>query len=352
MILDGDGFAHYGADETLLTDGEYAEINQCTLETVAGYPCVTIDANVGRLRKVFRRATALDEGGIGYFFYVPSLPTDSDSLGLALFRDSANYTCISLVMTSTGQVAAWRDNVDDGVLLGESAPCFDTGAMQHFECNCIFDVSSGAIEVRVNGVTVLNLTGIDTLTHGVPITPSTAAPTQYALGKASGTSTGGVDISVASLFERDADGSFGNTFVGERRLLLNLADADTAVEEWVPSTGTSSFAMVDNVPPNDAQYLETDVVGDRTVLGIANLPATVVSIAAVIVKTRQWKSDAGVATTKVGLISNAVEEQGDDEAVTQAPTFYTTVFETDPNTSTLWTPAAFNAATFSIERTA
>jgi hypothetical protein len=47
-------------------------------------------------------------------------------------------------------------------LLGRSDPCVAPGGYHHFEFKTKIDNATGYIEVRVNEVTVLNLTGIDT----------------------------------------------------------------------------------------------------------------------------------------------------------------------------------------------
>lgn len=350
MLLDADKFAHYGTDETLLSQGAWAEVNSVILETYSGVPVVRINENVGRLRKVFNRATPMEEGGVAFRFLIEDLPSDSDSLALAIFRDSDNWAVITLAVSSTGQVVLWSSSVDEGAILASSAPEVSTGSFQHFECNCVFEDGTGAVEVRLNGVTVLNATGVSTRTHWTPFGDSTSLPAQVALGRASGTSTGGVDIRITDYMERDAEGYQNTTFVGEKSLVLVVPNGDTAQEDWIPSTGSSSFAMVDNIPPNDAQFLAGANDGDRTDLALENLGGTVVSIVGVVVKSRQWKTDAGTATTAIGMVSGGDEEQSATRALTTAPTYYTDVFETDPDTGALWTPSGFNAADLSLTR--
>ncbi len=48
------------------------------------------------------------------------------------------------------------------------------------------------------------------------------------------------------------------------------SSADTATEEWTPSTGADSSAMVDDIPADDAEYLSSTVNGQQSILALTD----------------------------------------------------------------------------------
>lgn len=351
MLRHGDGFDHYGDDETLLLQGPYAQASNVTLVNTprTGTRALKLQSAVGVLRRVF--GEPLDEFGLGFAFNVASLPLESDALSFAQFRDDNNWGVVTLLMSSTGQIVAMRGG-NGGTEIGRSSPVVLTGSYQHFECNVVSDLVAGAVECRINGVTVLNVTGEDTLTHTGLGGPSTLLPSQWAIGATAGAITGSVDMVIDDLFFRDAQsGSFNNTFVGDKKVYTVFPTADTAVEDWVPSSGVDSYQMVNNNPPVDTDFLSSSTVADETDLELDALPAEVVSIAGVFIVTRMWKSDAGDGSVTPGMVSGATQQDGEEHALSLSPTDYIDVFEVDPNTASPWSVVGFNAAKSAITRT-
>lgn len=343
-----EGFDHYGDDEDLLEQGPYAEVNLSTLSTEAprtGSRALKIGAgNDGGFRRVF--GADLSEVGIGYAFLIPELPSNSQSMALAQIRDNANNELMTLGVTSTGQVQAWAGPnrlvaSPPGEIRGTSAPVVLAGSYQHFEAH----IGADFVEVRLNGVTVLNLTGVAWFA---------GAFAQVQVGSPGLAVTGfPLYMMVDDLYAWDTTSGTQNTdFVGDKKVWTVFPDADTATEEWTPATGANSWAMLDDVPPQDGtHYLAADAAGTRSDFEIDDVPETIVAIAGVMLATRAWKTDAGNAKVQVGMISDGDEERGAEHALSQAPTYYHDVFELDPATATLWTVEGVNAAQSLLERT-
>src|SRR3546814_17566377 len=67
-------------------------------------------------------------------------------------------------MSTTGVVRAYRGADYLGTLLGQgSSPAIVANAWQHVEAKVVISDTVGTVEVRVEGVTVLDLSGLDTL---------------------------------------------------------------------------------------------------------------------------------------------------------------------------------------------
>lgn len=350
-----DGFDHYGNDATLMQDGSYAAAS-VTLRTdrprSGTHQCRITAGDDGGLRRVF--GDDLEEVGVGYAFYIPTLPTNSGSLCLAEFRDNANIAQFGICVTSTGQVFCYRGGGENGpqfgAILDTSGVCVVAQSYQHFEVRGLCDDAVGAVEVRLNGVTVLNLTGANTKAARA----ADAIIAQVFVGAAGEAVIGFPGyVDMDDFFCWDTlSGSENNDFVGDKKVYTVFPDADTATEDWTPSVGSDSFEMLNNSPPiDDTDYLVTDDVGARTIVGLQDLPEGIVAIAGVMFATRTWKTDAGNSKVQVGSISAGSETDGVIHAVSMAPTYYTDVFEHDPNTSALWTVAGFNASQALVERT-
>lgn len=353
MLRGLEGFDHYGGDATLMLDGQYADVNGVisTANPRSGAHHFRITpANFAGYRWVY--GDDLAEAGHEYAFWVPNLPTNSTDWHLAQFRNNDNALQFGVLVTTTGQVALYRgDMVGNYVIIATSRPkVIKTKSYQHFGVRGLCDSAAGSCEVRINGVTVLNVAGVNT--KGA--TTSDEVIAQVLVGCPKNVASGlpnPLDIDDASWWDT-LTGGLINDFVGDKKIYTLFPNADTATEDWTPSVGSDSSAILANNPPDDdTEYLTADTVGDRTAVSLQDLDDSVVAISAVMTVARVWKTDAGNSKIKVGLISDGDEDDGEEWALSEAPTYYQDVHETDPATGTLWTVDGFNAAELVVERT-
>lgn len=351
MLLWIDSFDKYGGSATLLTQGIYAAAAGVTLSSAAprtGTYCARITPLTGDrgLRRVF--GADLQEAGVGYAFNIPTLPSASEQMIVAGFADNAlNYQLV-LSVSTTGQIVAHRGNPNDvgSIVLGTSAPVVTAGSYQHFECRAYCDSIDGAVEVRMNGVTVLNLVGVDTDAE------DSGNFAQVKIGLIANNFSGfPAYMDVDDLFAWDtASGTQNVDFIGDKKVYCRLPDGDTAQADWVPSAGTEGWSILDNQPPNDAIYISAPNPGAVSRFDIANLPAEVVSIAGVQITLRAFKSDAGNAKVQTGIRQGSDTDVGVLHALTQAPAGYSDVFETDPTTGAPFTVSDFDSLLLQIDR--
>lgn len=347
-----DGADHYGDDEELLTQGVYAEVGSTTLSTLnprTGARHFRITAgNNGGLRRVFGNVRGTI--GVGYAFYIPSLPTNSNSLCLAQIRDNGNLPVMSLGVSTTGQIVAWDgpNSSSFGIIRGASAPVILARSYQHFEAR----MSNNTVEVRLNGVTVLSVSG--TFAGG----NQSPAPTQFAQVQigAPGLAITGFPpyFDVDDLFCWNALGSTNNDFIGDKKVYTRLPVSDSAMsgeDDWPTNVGGDKWEVLDNVPPNDESFIEAAAPGPVQVCGIGDFPSQIVAVAGVMVVTRAWKADAGNAKISVGVISGGSVETGDDHPLSMAPTYYHDPFDIDPETDAAWTVNGLNGIETRLERT-
>lgn len=344
-----DGFDHYGATAARLLEGAYASANLVTLSNVnprtGGRHARIQGAFDTGLRRVFGadKATA----GLGFAFYLPALPSNSSSVCLASFRTNSNTSIFTVNVSSTGQLLV-RDGLNTDPVLATGPVAVVAGSYQHFECRATIAGDEISIECRINGVTVLNASGLEVDNVGSFAQAQVGTSGQGVFGFPS-------YMDVDDFYAWDGEGAANNDFVGDKKVYTGFPNSDGAEQEWSPSVGSDGYAMLDNVPPLDAsQYLSADeggTGGDRSTFGLESFPLEIVSIAGVMTATRFWKTDAGDARTQVGVISGLVEEKGDEHALSMSPRWYHDVFEVDPATGTPWILADVNDLQTLIERT-
>lgn len=341
-LLWADGFDHYGGVIARLRDGVYSSLDNASLVTNpvrTGTRALQIwsGGNDSGARRVLPAET--DNVGFGFAFNITNLPTDTTSCALGQLLSKTNAQLATITIYPTGAIAV-RRGLRGGTILAESAAeVIMPGSFQHFECA----VDGDNLEIRINGVTVLNLTNLDL-----------AAPiAQLYIGGCYGYPKTGatmIDMTIDDLFAWDKSGATVNTWVGDKKVYTRMPDEDGPDQDWTPSVGTEAWPILDNIPPNDTQYLTATEEGDKVSVGIAAFSTDIVSIAGVYVTARMWKTDAGNAKVSIDMVSGDEATDNDPVAVSNAPRWYGKVFDADPETLMPWTVSGLNDALVRLER--
>jgi hypothetical protein len=240
------------------------------------------------------------------------------------------------------------------VSLGATAsPVVTAETYQHVEALVFFSQTVGTVEVRVNGVTVLSITGADTVA-----TANVECSQVAFLCAANDTSNAdhGVISDLDDVFCYDDTGSFNNTFVGDRRVLTLFPDADTAQADWTVVGAANGFDAINQAnPDDDTTYISAGVPGSPTEVsefGVEDLPAGISAVSAVVLVNRSRKTEAGTANVQMSVISGAAESAGTDHPMTEVYTYRQDVFETDPDSAAPFTPSEVDAIVIKADRTA
>ena len=338
-----DGFDHYGVTANL-TEGAWAE-------NTAQLSSVNPRTGAFHLRSAAATTTRRVLGGakttvgIGSVVYMNNLPLSNNSFAVYQFRDAANVDQISVIIQSTGTIEVKRGPAG-GTSLGVTAsPVVVAEAYQHIEALVFFSQTVGTVEVRVNGVTVFNVSGVDT------VATSLVECSQVAICRTQGSCTADMD----DVFCYDGLGSFNNTFLGDRRVLTLFPDANTVQADWTVVGAATGYEAIDEASPDgDTSYITAGVPGspgDISEFGIQNLPAGVSSVSGVVVVSMARKTEAGPANTQWSVISGSFEAAGANTPMTEVYTYRQDVFESDPGTGAPFTPTAVNDLEIKVERT-
>lgn len=340
-----ESFDKYGTGTAFMLDGIWAQLSDVALGSASPAARTgTYRLEFGAALASARRVLSANETkvGVGAAWYMPDLPGFNFANCVADFRDSNNACNVSAFVTSTGAVQVYRgDGSSGGTSLGVTNPGVVTAASwNHIEVLITFSDTVGTVDVYVNNVNELSLSGVDTVATII----ASCAQIIWRTGNPNN------PMFMDDLYVYDGTGSHNNSQVGDIQISLQMPNGDTATANWSKSTGSSGFALIDEVPPDDAGYI-FDAANTASIFDFASVPATATAIKCVQTTSRQKKSDAGTATIQVSMVSVAATATGVDNQVTTVFSGYTDIFEVDPNTSGIWSPAAVNAAQVKIART-
>lgn len=312
---------------------------------------------VKQARRIFGVASQVV--GIGYRFQVEDLPSNESDSGLVLadFRDVSNAAHCMIVMGTDGSVLALRGgNMNNtalgGTVLGRSDPCIAAGGYHHIEIKVKIDNSVGYIEVRINEVTVLNLTGIDTQNT------ANATAAQISIGMNGSVLSGPAGFGlfdVDDVFAWDTDSSDAeNTvvdWVGDKGCYFLRPNADTADADWAKSTGTVGYSLIDEVPPVNTDYIVDTTGAARSIFGVQSLPGNVAEVIAFMHVIYGRKEESGTVTVHGGIVVGSEESVGPDDSPSTAYAYLRPAPKTiDPDTGVAWANDA--EPELLIERTA
>jgi hypothetical protein len=127
---------------------------------------------------------------------------------------------LSLVTGSSGSLEVWHDFAGTPTLLGTATSALaDPDTFYNIEMKVFWSTTAGTVELRVDGLTVLNLTGLD-LDHDFG-PQNVEFDTVYWDG-----SSTPCDITHDDIYVLDEAGSWANDFLGPRDILCLVPTAD------------------------------------------------------------------------------------------------------------------------------
>ena len=282
--------------------------------------------------------------GIGLHLWMDSLPPDNVSCPYISFRDAGNSVLFSVRILSNGSMEVRSTDRSTGTLLAATTgPVVTANAYNHIEIKGTSNATTGAVEIRVNGVTKVSATGLNTGTGPIA---------QIGLGSYGYHISTGCTPYWKDIVFWDTSGSYANDFLGSVSVFQLDLDGDVSLGGWTPSTGVTGYDLLDETPPNDADYIAADATPPAAAsFTFGDLPIDVTSVTAVLPIIRAQKTDGGDCDLQTGLISGVSTQLQTNRPITTAFTYWWDVSHTDPATAAAWLPSAVDAATLQIDRT-
>jgi hypothetical protein len=144
------------------------------------------------------------------------------------------------------------------------------GGYNYIETHVRFDRLVGFVIVRLNGIVVLSLTGIDTVGY-----PGNAFASGFQL-MGVGTVSANPPSQHADTYLLDPLVAPNTTFLGAVRIYsaLQVPFADASPLQWTPSVAGAHYPLVNTVPPDLTKYVESNTPGqvDEYLHSIAGIP--------------------------------------------------------------------------------
>jgi hypothetical protein len=201
-------------------------------------------------------------------------------------------------------------------------------------------VSTGAIEVRVDGTTVLTVSSIDINTSTLTLAGAifSGAATQWYVD----------DI---IMFDSTGSAPF-NDYIGDVRIETLIPNGAGATQNWTANTGTQTDAVDDtpNAADDDTTYISSSTVSQKSCFDMSNLSNTPTAIHGVQLRPRMKKSDAGNRTARAYVRSSSSETNGTTLGLSTDYSWRRGgCVETDPATSSAWTGSGVDGAQLGVE---
>jgi len=272
-----------------------------------------------------------------------SLPsaTDTITLGMALridgsqggltkfveFKNSGSVIFTLAYNASTGTLAVYRG--DNSNLLG-SSPVFPTTTWQYVELSVTRNGSTGTVDLKIDGASVLSLTGQNT---------GSSAIDNISL-RGLGGNTKFDDLYVVNSI----------TSLGECRVTTLVPNADTADKDWAANSGSNNYDRVNQAPADgDTTYISSSNVGDIDLYDMGALGFTPAQIHAVQTAIVARKDDATLRQVRAKLKSGSTTADGGDHTLGTSYNTFRELLTQDPDTSAAWSASGVNAVQVGVE---
>jgi hypothetical protein len=253
-----DNFNIYGTDagrNARLLDGIYAETTRSALvvdpdpNAGGGMVMQKFGGGLGGdLRKVLLNARTT-VGALGRFWFtnLPTAPGIAECPTLFSFRDLNNVTHVNVTIDPVGNIVVNRIDGAATVQIGITPnPVLTANAWKHVEAKAFIDPANGTVEVRVEGVTIINIGPLRTTNNAGGTVNSCQQIAQQSCQDGAGPTMYMKDYIIW-----DNTTAFNNNFMGSCQVLKTIPDADVALN-WAPTPADGiGFDKINEVTPDD-----------------------------------------------------------------------------------------------------
>jgi hypothetical protein len=280
-----------------------------------------------------------------------SLASPGAFAAFAFLSDTRATTHVTIEVTpgSSGTVKAYRGTSGAGTLLGTYTGSVVPSASTwyYLEAKVTLHDSAGTIEVKIDGVTVLSLTGQDTKNAG---TKTVFDSMSWKLGNSSS------QMLISDVYLCNTAGSVNNNFLNAPQILWLKPNGNGNSSQGIGSDGnsTDNYALVDDGPGNiaGADYVDFVGTGDKDTYAFEDPSGTIPTTNAVkgaVVTAHAQKTDVG-ARTLIAVARASGSESDSASAPLTNGTYVPTrgVIETKPGGGA-WTVGDLTSMEFGVK---
>ena len=222
-----------------------------------------------------------------------------------------------------------------GTSLAVGTATISTDTWYLIEGKFVIDPSVGVAQIKCNSTLDINYSGS---THN----QSADTITYITLGNPSG----GYIVNYDDFVVDDA-AWIGTTYI--QGLALTGAGAST---QWTPSSG-SNYAVLNEIPANDSNYVTTNVNGNIDLYTLASLVGSVGAILCLQIEGRCAIDGTPTPTgVELGLRTNGNNYWGVKISTTSTLKGFTQIYALNPDTGVAWTSTLINSLQIGIQAVA
>jgi hypothetical protein len=277
------------------------------------------------------RITVPSTSGPYYLGYRLVSTSAYSSQELCRFSDPSGNQQVSFWTNANGTISVYCPN-SGGVLLGTSsvAVTLAQNVWDYLECGASIDASTGTINVRINGVSVLSLAAQNTKGSG-----SSSLIGQIGIGS-------NLTPWFQDIYVTDSLGSYNVGFLGDVHITAFSPTSSGSHTDYTANGAASLWQGVAAATPTDSTVFDSDSnPGDKLSVNLA--PSSVTgAIAAVVLVGRMEKTSAGTRTANLFALNGGVEVDGANIALGTSYQYSMQVLEIDPATGVPFVNNGFN----------
>lgn len=250
-----------------------------------------------------------------------------------------NNVQVSLLMHSGGGIAVRRSTTTD---IADAVNCFPAfGQWYYVEVRCVISDSVGVVEIWVDGVQVLNATGLDTFNNSC----IDGTIDHIRVG-----GSNNADPEWDDLYVLNTAGTLNNGRMGEVAIEMLIPNATGNRADFTASPAVANYLNVDDgaIPDDDTTYNHSSTVDDDELYNFANRSLAADTVPAVLVRNLVRKEEAGDRLIRALTRQNAVEGEGAAQGVGAEYRYHDHIFEENPDGPTGWTTTTLDAAEFGM----
>lgn len=341
-IIALESFDHYAG----LQDMKQAPFNVANTQGFSGFSTGRLGGSSLEINSIF---TSADDDGRLVRFFSPSSNSIVVGMGLLFTPNGDDPSGFTLSRSGSDQLQVYLDPSThrlvisrSGTVLGTSTSRFLWDRWYYMELRATIG-SQGSFELRVDNVTVLSASSVNTQAQGDDQVDA------IRFGATTFNSDGSLYVDDLYIIDQNQGGQTG--FLGDVKVADLVADSDSAVT-WSPNpSGGANYENVDDGAVLDnASYNESSTSGEQDVYGLTNLSSVPRNIYAVQPVGLFCKADAGPRKVKIGTedADGSTQQLSGELNLSTEWVYKDQIFETDAD-SNAWTNQTVNEAKFVVE---
>lgn len=219
-----------------------------------------------------------------------------------------------------------------------------TNRWYYVELKYVVHDTTGSYELRIDGVTELSATNVDTRNGG-----TSGVIDSFTIGTVSGSN---VNYEYADIYFCDGAGSTNNDFLGDVRVEALFPNGNGNSSQLVGSDGnsTDNYLLVDETTTTNAttDYVQSATTGEQDTYTYTNMTALTGTVYGLQILPYGIKADAGTRSIYSVARVAGVEENGPIKPLSASATYYPDIRETKPGGGA-WSISDVNGAEFGVE---